>query len=246
MSWGPFGDSITFSNTVTATWPALAQTASLGGRALIEFLIAMFGTVALELPTVADALTSYPLLEAADNNAKWRQLLPLKTHPVTVYTLLTLFVSIYGGAVVNIRDGSFYQTKYPDFMPETVPVGCVIGPGGIHFELQADHDLWLNMSAKLADAGAKIILWSEEAAMTKDPEDEASLLSKAAETAKEHGIYLAIAYDRIAEDLQDVQNKLVVFRPNGEIGIEYNKAYPVPLVVSPKAVFTLDMRKYSR
>lgn len=44
-----------------------------------------------------------------------------------------LFVSIYGGAVVRIRDGSFYQTIYPDCIPETVPVGRVIGPGGIHF-----------------------------------------------------------------------------------------------------------------
>lgn len=73
-----------------------------------------------------------------------------------------------------------------------------------------------------AQAGAKIVFWSElNGAVMK--EDEAELLQRAANTAKEQGIYLMVSllvktpYENLKE------NKIVTFCPNGTKISEYYK-----------------------
>lgn len=73
-----------------------------------------------------------------------------------------------------------------------------------------------------AEAGAKIVFWSElNGAVLK--QDEAALLQRASTTAKEEGIYLIVSllvktpYESLKE------NKTVVFNPQGEQVAEYFK-----------------------
>lgn len=73
-----------------------------------------------------------------------------------------------------------------------------------------------------AEAGAKIVFWSElNGAVLK--QDEAALLQKASDTAKEEGIYLVVSllvktpYESLKE------NKTIIFNPQGEQIAEYFK-----------------------
>lgn len=74
-----------------------------------------------------------------------------------------------------------------------------------------------------------MILWSEETAQVHDPEEEAALLQRGKDIAREHSVYIALTYDLLGP-IQ--QNKLVLVTPQGDIGIDYIKAHPVPFVVS--------------
>lgn len=74
-----------------------------------------------------------------------------------------------------------------------------------------------------------MILWSEETAQVHDPDEEASLLQRGKDIAKEQSVYIALTYDLLGP-IQ--QNKLVLITPKGDIGIDYIKAHPVPFVVS--------------
>ena len=75
-----------------------------------------------------------------------------------------------------------------------------------------------------------MVAWTEETAATQSYEDEERLITKSQALAKEKQIYLAITYNQIIPP--DVsENKLVLITPEGEIGINYKKAYPVPFIV---------------
>lgn len=238
--WGKFGDSYTFSNALTAGWPELLQLAALLGRPSLDFVLAMFGTAVLELLTalrVAPApVTCTPRASLAGYRA------------AAAYATLMVLVLAYGGFRVNIHNGSFYQVGYTKYVPDTIPVGCVVGPGGIDMPLQYNHTRWFDKSVQLARSGAKLVLWSEETAAVDDTAAETDLLEQAKQVAVEHGIYLAITYDVRGAV---AQNKLTMITPSGDIAINYNKAHPVPGVVreSPRemqAFLKLFSRKSNR
>ncbi|KAI9276848.1 carbon-nitrogen hydrolase [Phascolomyces articulosus] len=233
------GDSIVYSNHVLTGFPDLVQSATwLGGRPAIDFVLTLFATVVQEF----DRSSSDNTNRVFDNNnvndeeeqqrEDEEQILRPKNwllHPATYYAALVTVLAIFGGALINIRPGSFFQIAYPDHVPETVPVGCVIGPGGIKWQRQFDYDRWMNRTATLADAGAKLVAWSEETAATQSFDDEANLIRKSQALAKEKQIYLAITYNQIIPP--DVsENKLVLITPEGEVAINYKKAYPVPFI----------------
>ncbi|ORY96626.1 carbon-nitrogen hydrolase [Syncephalastrum racemosum] len=222
--WGNFGDSYTFSNALTSGWPELLQLAALLGRPSLDFVLAMFGTAVLELFT---ALKDTPVLiddTPRPSSAGYRT--------ASAYAALMVLVLAYGGFRVNIHNGSFYQVGYTNYVPKTVPVGCVVGPGGIDMPLQYDHAHWFDKSVQLARSGAKLVLWSEETAAVDDAASETRLLEQAKQVAAEHGIYLAITYD-VRGPVGE--NKLTMITPSGDIAINYNKAHPVPGVETQPA-----------
>ena len=158
-----FGDGIVYSNNVLAGFPDIVQGATwLGGRPAIDFVLTLFATVAQELGrTAISSDKNSPVFNNNDNNddaeeqqqEENRVLRPksLLVHPATYYAILVTALAIFGGALINIHPGSFFQIAYPDYVPETVPVGCVIGPGGIKWQRQFDYDRWLNRTRTLAD-----------------------------------------------------------------------------------------------
>lgn len=83
-------------------------------------------------------------------------------------------------------------------------------------------------SIKEAEAGAKIVFWSEGNSLILK-EDENILHEKASSIAKQYNIYFGIAVGVLdKENNKPYENKFVLFEPSGNKAIEYWKANPVP------------------
>ncbi|KAI9478058.1 MAG: carbon-nitrogen hydrolase [Benjaminiella poitrasii] len=224
--YGPLGDYISLSTNVVV-WPEFGQIASLGGRSLMDFWMALLGTILFE----------YTISEKERISGR----------PLTIFSILMALMLIYGGARINIHTNSFYQVNYPEYVPKTVQVGCIVGPGGSPDfpQLQAQSpDIWLNMTKELAETGAKLVLWSELTMNVKDAEEEEFLVQQAKDLAQFHQIYLGITYGTANE------NKLVFITKQGEIGFDYNKAHPVPGIETqppgPDLLQYIDTEEFGR
>lgn len=179
--YGPFGDYTAFSTSLIH-WADFSQISSLGGRALLDFLIAVTGTIMIELPNYPihklsidyvpsenddRVINSPPVSFAGESDAmietnktrspRFKNLVQncrkhkLLMHPVSVYFFVMAFVYTFGGIYVNIRRGSFYQVSYPEYIPKTTPVGCVVGASDLFPDLTNNHEYWLNKTAQLAE-----------------------------------------------------------------------------------------------
>lgn len=174
--------------------------------------------------------------DCADSGSCIKKYSPVAKHPFVIFTALLGLAYIYGGAQVNIHSGSFYQNSLANYAPPSVPVGCLAGwTDGSGPQQSAEY--WLNQSVKLANAGAKLILWSELTLLTKDDEEEAAFLESAKNFSATHRVYLAAGYG--TKSMPPEQNKLVLLSPEGKLLIDYNKAHPVPFVVRNSIYFLL-------
>ncbi|KAF7722657.1 hypothetical protein EC973_002867 [Apophysomyces ossiformis] len=232
------GDYGTYSSSVMG-WSDLIQIASLAGRPAIDFLMALFGTTLLELWTLPELFVKssaeWQAQEEEENNAntiprraKWpcSLYLSLAKHPFVLYGLLMALVLTYGGAQVNIHKDSIFQESYKDYVPPSVPVGCLAGQTASQ-PIQ-NYTYWFNRSTELVQKGARIVLWSELTAFTADEEDETRFRALSKEFASRNNVYLAAAYGTYNNP--PLENKLILVSPKGEILIDYNKAHPVPIV----------------
>jgi apolipoprotein N-acyltransferase len=86
----------------------------------------------------------------------------------------------------------------------------------------------LERSDHEARAGAQIVFWAEaNATVLKD--DEVALVERGRALARERGIYLGMAMAVLTPGAErSLENKIVMVKPDGAIGFEYLKAYPVP------------------
>jgi len=88
-------------------------------------------------------------------------------------------------------------------------------------------------SEREALAGAKIIAWSEAAARTL-AEDQSAVVARAADLAREHGVYLQVSMivqlpsGRDASDGAVNENHAVLLDPSGKIAWDYQKVNPTP------------------
>jgi apolipoprotein N-acyltransferase len=89
-------------------------------------------------------------------------------------------------------------------------------------------------TAREAEAGAEIIAWSEAAARTLE-EDQAAVVARAADLAREHGVYLQISVIVLLADAGDGsdgsavnENHAVLVDPSGAVVWDYLKSKPVP------------------
>jgi apolipoprotein N-acyltransferase len=91
------------------------------------------------------------------------------------------------------------------------------------------NDPLFERSALLAMEGAKIIAWHEAAAVYQKG-FESRLLDRAAEFAAEHKVYLVAGLLALPDGAADglMQNKVIIFSPDGRRSEEYLKARPVP------------------
>jgi apolipoprotein N-acyltransferase len=87
-----------------------------------------------------------------------------------------------------------------------------------------------------AQAGAKVVFWGEGNAHVFK-EDEAALLARGSEIAAKYQIYLGMGLATWnAGQPKPLENKLVLFQPNGQVAWQYYKAHPVPVVEAPISV----------
>jgi apolipoprotein N-acyltransferase len=91
-------------------------------------------------------------------------------------------------------------------------------------QMTADiHERYFEGTIREARAGAQIVLWPEGAAIGAE-EDEAALLARGQEVARQEDIYLAMPLFTIYQDEQrPFENKLVVIDPAGDIVLEHVK-----------------------
>ncbi|MGD2158777.1 MAG: nitrilase-related carbon-nitrogen hydrolase, partial [Anaerolineales bacterium] len=73
-----------------------------------------------------------------------------------------------------------------------------------------------------AKAGAQLVVWPENAVWLA-AEDEAALLTRGQQIAKEENVYLALGYAVDYRDDTPYENKLVIIDPSGEIALEHLK-----------------------
>ncbi|KAI8069825.1 carbon-nitrogen hydrolase [Gilbertella persicaria] len=246
--FGGLGDFPSWTTHVVI-WADFAQIASWGGRSLIDFVVALFGACLLELlPSKKTIREEVDEFAGEEEELPERVLHPWKAfliHPMTLFCVLLAILLSYGGARVNIHAKSFYQVGYPDYIPQKQPVGCVIGSEEL--ELQLQHDIWFNMTESLIESGAKLVLWSELTAAVKNEKEEDALIERARKVARERQVYLGITY---ALGDPTTANKLVFITKTGDIGINYNKAHPVPSVepqsAGPEELQYVDTEDFGR
>ncbi|MCY2965819.1 MAG: hypothetical protein NT069_19675 [Planctomycetota bacterium] len=92
-------------------------------------------------------------------------------------------------------------------------------------------DRLFEASATLVDQGARLVTWTEGAAL-RTKEDEADLLDRGRVFARERAVYLLLPYVAFLTgeppaDGKFMENKLVIIAPNGEILGEFLKNKPV-------------------
>jgi apolipoprotein N-acyltransferase len=94
----------------------------------------------------------------------------------------------------------------------------------------AVNETLLIQSQHEADAGTKIVVWPEGAALTLS-DDVSSLIERSKTLARQKKIYLQIAYvvfQYQSPDLRVTQGRAVMFDPQGNIVWIYDKAHPIP------------------
>lgn len=92
---------------------------------------------------------------------------------------------------------------------------------------QAVNDQLFARSAAAAEAGARVILWSEGAAEVVESAEDA-LVQRGQRFARLHGVTLFMALAVIPVEPGKWQNKLVAVTAEGAVAWEYQKAKPVP------------------
>jgi hypothetical protein len=165
--YSPLGDLFTYSQSAML-WNSFRQIASFGGRAMLDFFMAWFGTVVVETLVAASDQpendnsghiinklpdADVPEMELDYSNEKlslWRKIKTLFT-PLSIFCLIFSVLLGYGGGQVSIIPGSFFQTSYPDYItPNVIRAGCVIGNTDDTGYSPLDRQYWFDQTVQLA------------------------------------------------------------------------------------------------
>ena len=116
----------------------------------------------------------------------------------------------------GVASGNSYGLSVAGFDRDSVDVS-----------LAANLQNLLSHTNKLADAGASIVAWAESSAVLFKS-SEAQFDATASEVAMRNSIYLVAAVNIVADPVDEkqepVENKLVIFGPNGDKLGQYIKA----------------------
>jgi apolipoprotein N-acyltransferase len=99
--------------------------------------------------------------------------------------------------------------------------------GGVDPGKAAGADQLFADTRKAARAGAKIVVWSENAARLR-ADDEREFLAEAAEVARQEGIYLNVAMNVSMREAPYARDQTVLIGPAGDILWTYEKRHPIP------------------
>jgi apolipoprotein N-acyltransferase len=83
-------------------------------------------------------------------------------------------------------------------------------------------ELYVQGTLREAEAGAQIVHWPEMALFLPE-EDEAEFTARIQQIAKDHGIYVVMAYALEFQDRSPFDNKLVILDPAGDIVLVHHK-----------------------
>lgn len=216
-SFGPYGSWGTLAYTQSGNLPLL-QSLAVTGLWGIVFLIGWFA-----------GIVNYALQEGLRTRPAMRAL--------AVFGGVFLLVVAAGEAWLALAPPSAPTVRVASLSPVKFPVGLDKVIGGkmeqadiVQFEAAAtaaQNDL-LERSAREAEAGAKIVFWSETALHILK-QDEQSTLQRGSAFAANHRIYLGMALAVWTPGLdRPLENKIVLIEPTGKIAWQFAKARPVP------------------
>jgi apolipoprotein N-acyltransferase len=203
----------------------LAMTSSLFGVFGLSFLVAWFA----------------PMI-----NTLWEEKWDIKNlgYSGLVYVAIMVGMFVYGGTAI----------AFPQEANETVPIAGITLENGF-FDRMADSDLYVDelfdldpagiaelmsspqshldeMRQKTLEAiraGAKIIVW-QEYALALESSVADTLLLEMQNLADQEDVYLLVSYGRLLNEQERndrvMRNLGILFTPDGEIGWEYEKAFP--------------------
>jgi apolipoprotein N-acyltransferase len=148
---------------------------------------------------------------------------------LAIYVGILLLVMLYGGARLAYAPDVTDTVRMHGFtavdMRQTLPK--------LHQAQQQDWRAYRQMSAQLQDlylegtvrearAGAQLVHWPEMAVMLAK-EDEADLITRGQQIAREEGIYLAMGIGVEYQDGSPYEIKLIVVDPAGDVVLEHYK-----------------------
>jgi apolipoprotein N-acyltransferase len=184
--------------------PALVQLLSITGMWGVTFLVGWFGSVA---------------------NWIWECSFDWATirRGAMLYVGINLLVMAYGGArlaLSPVQEGTVRVAALTVVKHE----GLTIDDKDVfRQQMDKERDRYFEQTIREARAGAKIVLWPEEASVGFE-EDEAALIARGREVAAQEGIYLAMPQYTIYEQPNRLPaNKLIVAGPAGEVVLEHQK-----------------------
>ncbi|MCZ6492674.1 MAG: hypothetical protein O6933_01200 [Planctomycetota bacterium] len=189
----------------------LLQLVSITGLAGITFLITWFGSTANW---------------AWERSFSW----PAIRRSVALYGLVIGLVLAYGGARLVLHDtggGTMQIASFSLVSPpgEGVDLRSLVKSDREAFRVRSRgfHDRYFSETRRQADAGAQLILWPEAAGICAS-EDEAALIERGRDVARENGIYLAMPlFTQHLPGEGRPENKLIVVDPAGEVVLEHYK-----------------------
>ena len=218
--WSPYGTWGAVAHSQYGNLP-LMQLVSVSGVAGIGFLVAWFASVVVS----AWSRSAEPL---AGQQA------------LLIYAAVWSVVMLGGGARL-----AFSATPEKSVRVATIgwPEGILapadwmrtIAPGYANEDRESlragftrINEHFFDATRREAQAGAKIVVWPEANAMTF-ADDEAALLDRARQLAREQAIDLLIgmAVVHVGSDRR-FENKAVLIDPQGQVALSYTKAIPVP------------------
>ncbi len=153
---------------------------------------------------------------------------PAVRRGVVLYGAVTGLVLLYGGSRLVFHDSSAGTMRIASFTEmdlrgEGAALWPLLGNDRAAFrEMTGEfHDRYFDETRRQADAGAQLILWPELAGICAG-EDEAALIERGRQMAREKSIYLAMPLFTHHSQGRP-ENKLIVVDPAGEVVMEHYK-----------------------
>jgi apolipoprotein N-acyltransferase len=231
-SFGPFGTITSIANTQYGDLP-LAQLASVTGIWGISFLIAWFAAVVnwaweqgFAWPRVRRGVAVYGAVLAVVFFAGGARLVFL---PPAAVTVRVAGVSASKGAIAALNKQLSPQTTSTLEFGKATEADRAIARSAF----ATVDDALLARSQQEAEAGAKIVVWSEASAVGAAvlQEDEPALIQQAGALAQQKGIYLDMAMAVYLEGGGKppfVRDEAVLLDPSGKVDWTYEKTHPAP------------------
>jgi apolipoprotein N-acyltransferase len=204
----PYG-SFGASGYTQVSIPVIMQLASITGLWGITFLINWFASV---------------VVWAWEQDFNWQQV----RVGAGAYAVILLMVVIYGGGRLLLAPDADETVTVTSFTLAETHAGelfALLAEDEAAFRTQttATHKAYLDRSVQAAREGAEIVMWPEQAGFGLEA-DVLALIERGQTIAQEEGIYLAMPVFTIFPDRdRQIENKLFIADPNGEIVIEHVK-----------------------
>lgn len=170
--------------------------------------------------------------------------LPALRYSTLAFLLIFPSLLVLGGITIPMET-KIGDYKSLDYMGDSIPIGVVQVnmPQDIKWDrqnLMPTLKILKEKTKKLADKGAKMVVWPETAIPHRHPLRDPYIKSFLSRNAQENNIYLVTGI--IDRDEQGVYNSVVLIDPEGQVMERYNKMHLVPL--GEYFPFPEDWRKY--